>query len=616
VRTDVAGFAGFAERGPLPPPVTDLNFDPSTIALRLTSWKEYTAHFGGFTRYGYLAYAVRAFFENGGTECYVARVAAITADDPQGRPSNALVTVPAGAPAPIPALTLTADVARNSNTIPISAHLLNAGDFIALSSAGYSDSATVTAVNGLTAILSRRLGAAHPKDTPVLRADGSCYFVARSAGNWGNRLRLRLTALDGGFFALRVTLESGDDVQPMEEEFYTRLTLTAGDPKKYAPDVLRDRSNLLDCVLSDNSSKQMSTAVFAADLSLSGGRDGLTNVTQFDFTGGPDDMRGLRLLEGIDDVAMLCVPDAVFVQPPDPPPPKPPLDDPCHPVLTKPDVPAAPPDPTSKPASITDEAQRYIQHSMIEQCDRLRDRVAILDPPPGMQARQIQLWPEAEDLRNPMGKFAALYYPWLKVPDALAITGPNREVPPCGHVAGIYARTDHTFGVQKPPANEELEFAADVVTSVSDLDQESLNDFRVNCIRAFPGRGILVWGARSLSTDAQWKFIHVRRLMSMIEDSVDQSMRWVVFEPNNEALRRTLVHSLNVFLEGIWRAGGLRGTSTAQAYFVRCDETNNPQAVIDAGQLICQVGIAIAAPMEFLVFEIRRTVAGSEVVEA
>jgi phage tail sheath protein FI len=314
---------------------------------------------------------------------------------------------------------------------------------------------------------------------------------------------------------------------------------------------------------------------------------------------------------------MLCVPDAVFVQPPDPQSPKAPPLDPCAPTPAELESAAAiPGDPTSKPASITEEAQLYIQRSMIEQCDRLRDRVAILDPPPNLQPVQMQLWPEQKDLRNPMGKFAALYYPWLKAPDALSVAGPNRPVPPCGHVAGIYARTDHTFGVQKPPANEALEFAADTVLHISDLQQEGLNDLHVNCLRSFPGRGIRVWGARSLSTEAQWKYIHTRRLMSMVEESVDKSARWTVFEQNDEALRRTLVHSLSVFLEGIWRRGGLKGATPALGFFVKCDETNNPQSLIDLGMLVCQVGLAIAAPMEFLVFEIRRTVAGSEIVES
>jgi hypothetical protein len=184
-------------------------------------------------------------------------------------------------------------------------------------------------------------------------------------------------------------------------------------------------------------------------------------------------------------------------------------------------------------------------------------------------------------------------------------------------VAGIYARSDMKNGVRKPPANEPLDFISDVEFDVDDATQGDLNDQRVNCIRTLPGRGIRVWGARSLSAaaDTQWMFIHVRRLMSYIEASVERSSRWAVFEPNDDKLRRALVHSLTVFLERIWQSGGLKGATPAEGFFVRCDETNNPPAVIDQGQLVCEVGVAVAAPMEFIIFEIRRNVESSQVVE-
>ena len=183
-------------------------------------------------------------------------------------------------------------------------------------------------------------------------------------------------------------------------------------------------------------------------------------------------------------------------------------------------------------------------------------------------------------------------------------------------MAGVYAQTDNRFGVYRPPANVPLEGVVNVIETVTSLEQEHLNPASVNVLRSFPGRGIRVWGARSLeSQDAQWRFIHVRRLLSMIEKSVDYSTQWAVFEPNDQNLRRTLTHSLSVFLRDIWRQGGLEGATTAQAYFVKCDDTNNPPAVVDAGQLICQVGVAVAAPMEFIVFDIRQTPAGSVITE-
>src|SRR5262249_17834312 len=143
-------------------------------------------------------------------------------------------------------------------------------------------------------------------------------------------------------------------------------------------------------------------------------------------------------------------------------------------------------------------------------------------------------------------KFGAVYYPWLKVPDDLALEGPNRLVPPSGHIAGAFALNDINFGVRKPPANVELQFVSDLERDVSSEQQGPLNERGINVIRAFPGRGIRVWGARSISPEPEWKFIHTRRLLSMIEDSVEKSSQWTVYEPNDDNLRNTLTHSLSV----------------------------------------------------------------------
>ena len=203
------------------------------------------------------------------------------------------------------------------------------------------------------------------------------------------------------------------------------------------------------------------------------------------------------------------------------------------------------------------------------------------------------------------------------VPDPLDVNQLARAVPSGGHVAGVYAQIDNRSGVHHPPANVALEFVTDVVDEVTALQQEELNPHDVNAIRPFRGRGIRVWGARALAArqDNDWRFIHARRLMSMIEESVFKSMQWAVFESNDYSLRRTLVHSLSVFLEAIWRQGGLKGALPSEGFYVKCDETNNPLAVVDAGQLVCEVGIAVAAPMEFIVFQIRQDPSGTVISE-
>jgi phage tail sheath protein FI len=251
---------------------------------------------------------------------------------------------------------------------------------------------------------------------------------------------------------------------------------------------------------------------------------------------------------------------------------------------------------------------------MINQCEQLRDRVAILDYPQSYKsATDLQNW------RNQfITRFGAIYYPWLEVPDDLELEGPSRLIPAAGHVAGLYASLDNQFGVARPPANAQLAFVNDVADDVTDLAQQNLNPYGINAIRSFQGRGIRVWGARSLAgaNDDDWRFIHTRRLMSMIEKSVAVCTRWAVFEPNDFSLRSTLVHSLTVFLTAIWNTGGLQGAQPSDGFYVKCDETNNPPAVVDAGQLICEVGIAVAAPMEFIVFEIHQDPAGSSISES
>jgi hypothetical protein len=174
--------------------------------------------------------------------------------------------------------------------------------------------------------------------------------------------------------------------------------------------------------------------------------------------------------------------------------------------------------------------------------------------------------------------------------------------------------------VQKPPANVELSWAVDTALAIDDRLQGPLNQAAVNVVRVIPGRGIRLWGARSLASlnpsQQDWMYIHVRRLMSAIEATVERSSRWAVFQPNNATLQRTLTHALNVLLESIRQSGGLAGTTAANSYFVICNATNNPPAVVEVGQLVCQVGVAVAAAAEFLVFELRQDVAGANLAEA
>jgi phage tail sheath protein FI len=203
--------------------------------------------------------------------------------------------------------------------------------------------------------------------------------------------------------------------------------------------------------------------------------------------------------------------------------------------------------------------------------------------------------------------FAALYYPWIFVRDPLKLgNSVVRRIPPSGHVAGVYANTDLTTGVFKAPANAVVQWAQDLTTEVTPEMQGFLNPIAVDCIRTFPGRGMRVYGARTLSNEPSWRYVNIRRLLFMIEHALLISMQWVVFEPNNVHLWHVVRVSISHFLEGLWKRGALEGNTAEQSFYVKCDETNNPQATTSLGELVIEIGVAPTAPAEFVVFRIGR----------
>ena len=249
---------------------------------------------------------------------------------------------------------------------------------------------------------------------------------------------------------------------------------------------------------------------------------------------------------------------------------------------------------------------KTVQLGMIGHCESMKDRFAILDAPRGMGIQQIKEWRTGGAGYD--SKFAALYYPWIKVANQIPKaqrTNPDEdliEIPPCGHVAGLYARVDSERGVHKAPANEILRSAVDLSLQVTRNEQDLLNPVGINCIRAFPGMGIRVWGARTLTSDPAWRYINVRRLFNYIEESIEQSTQWVVFEPNDMDLWERVKRDITAFLTRIWRTGALFGATPDQAFYVKCDAETNPPEVRDVGQLIVEIGLAPVKPAEFVVF--------------
>jgi len=317
------------------------------------------------------------------------------------------------------------------------------------------------------------------------------------------------------------------------------------------------------------------------------------------------DERGLRgLLEDIEDTDLVCVPDIMI-----------------------------------EDIRGSQETVVELQQQVLEYCKDMGDRFAILDVPPmgdGEQAlptpvsmediekdieRAIQHWQELLPTEG------ALYFPWIRVrrlrypardirmgEDVVSGTvdlSPFVWVPPCGHVAGIYARTDAQIGVHKAPANEIVEGAMDLATPLTDENQSRLNEVGMNCLRSFPGRGIRVWGARTLSGQPNWRYVNVRRLFLTLIRWIERNMRDLVFEPNGPPLWDRVRDRLGSYCYELFQRGALKGRSPDEAFFVKCDAETNPLVVREAGQLICEVGLAPIIPAEFVVVRIIQSAAGT-----
>ncbi|HKT00632.1 MAG TPA: phage tail sheath subtilisin-like domain-containing protein [Rugosimonospora sp.] len=256
------------------------------------------------------------------------------------------------------------------------------------------------------------------------------------------------------------------------------------------------------------------------------------------------------------------------------------------------------------------ETVKAVQLAMIAHCELMGDRMAILDPPPGLSPQQVKDW--RVDLAGYDSKYATLYYPWVKVFDPAS--GTNQYVPPSGHMGGVWARNDSARGVHKAPANEVVRGAIAVETQLTRIEQELLNPIGVNCIRSFPGRGIRVWGARTLSSDPAWRYLNVRRLFNYLEESILNGTQWVVFEPNDDALWARIRRTISSFLVMEWRKGALFGLTPDEAFYVKCDRETNPAESIDAGQVMCEIGVAPVKPAEFVIFRLAQMSGGTSLV--
>jgi phage tail sheath protein FI len=363
-----------------------------------------------------------------------------------------------------------------------------------------------------------------------------------------------------GGFTLRVKMGA-------TEETYENLTLGRAKGVKTAVETINQTSQLVMVVEAQATGTVAERAPETGTYVLKApAQSALPAVQPSHFNGDVAARSGIDGLEVAEDATMICCPDLM----------------------------------SAFEAGLIDrEGVKAVQTKMIAHCELLGDRMAILDPLPGLSPQEVKKWRMSET--NYDSKFAVLYYPWLKVagPDGLPMA-----VPPCGHMAGIYSRSDHERGVHKAPANEIVRGALEAAMQITKGEQDTLNPAGVNCIRSFAGRGIRVWGARTLSSDPAWRYVNVRRLFNYVEKSIEHGTQWVVFEPNDNDLWARVRRDVGSFLTGVWRDGALFGLTAAEAFFVKCDAEINPPDVRDRGQLVVEIGMAPVKPAEFVIFRL------------
>lgn len=508
VGTAVAAFVGFTAN--YDPDVGDPT-DPTGVKPQLiTSWPQYERVYGGFAPGIFLPHAVKGFFENGGSVCYVVR---ITNPNGNGKPQRALP------------------------------------------SSGKQELETLT-VEALDPAISCEV-VIEPPSPPTEGEEPS-----------------------GQEFTLKVI----QDGQVKED--YPGVSLGRG--QRGVERLVNGRSKLIRVEVRN------APGISLAERTPAPGRYPIEpvppttkDVSPSEFEGSESSRTGYEGLAIADDVTMVAVPDLITMA-------------------------------TREDGSFDDEQYVAAQGRLVDWCERSRTKMAILDSPPGLNAQRALEW------RTSLAKdsaFGAAYYPHLVISNPLARPGATNgdrflTIPPSGHIAGVWARTDATRGVWKAPANEVCRGVARLAADITDGEQDLLNPSQVNCIRSFGTNGIRIWGARTLaSTDQSWRYVNVRRLFIFIEESIRRGTQWVVFEPNDSDLWARVRRTVAAFLHGLWLQGALVGATPEQAFFILCDESNNPESSVSDGKLVVDVGLAPVKPAEFVIFRISQWQGGAATSE-
>ena len=413
-------------------------------------------------------------------------------------------------------------------------------------------------------------------NTPTLRV------FATSPGTWGNSIQVEIGAStfhpdDGKVgeepkFSLRIRLKDG---QPPVES-YGRLSMK----EKLSSDLpnplhVEAQINGVSKYIRVEDVTDDPNIVAPPDkvawTALDGGKDGQA-LDANDFIGDEAAMNGLHAFDAVDDINIVAIPDLVS-------------------------------------SNIEGKSGRDAAIAGFTYCENRKDCFFVADTPSGLSPQDALAYKQGTGPRfggNAFNStFGALYYPWIHITDPL--TGKRKLFPPSGAVVGSYSATDVRRGVHKAPAGIEdgyLNTAADVERMITKGEHDTLNPEGINVIRKFPDAGIVIWGARTVSADPEWRYVNVRRLFLFLEESIDEGTQWVVFEPNGPNLWARIVRNVSAFLRVQWLDGKLAGSTPEQAYFVKCDEETNPQESVDLGRVVTVIGVAPLKPAEFVIFRI------------
>jgi uncharacterized protein len=604
VATSTTGFAGMTRFGPV-----HYEDGPETTKPRLiTSFTEFERVYGGLAplelddnpeRANYMAHAVRAFFNNGGRRVYVSRVFSPVADAKNQRGHLTVSNPPGFGQAEWIARWPGADgnVLVESRTVRTKS--------LAFKFPNNPDDPLQKHTWDVQ-MKSIRAGAvveiSNPPAGPPLKDNAPLVIANLRVVEVDNDGRQRFFDSTGA----EAPLPDVPNVQVVLVELRVIVTGPDGRVDSYEqlaahPDQLR----YIGKVLEANDPEDENAMVYlrwtppgnnafeaaalmiglqGADKRLQDGEDG-TTASPDDLAGAealPDKVNGvnvpatgLEALSEIDDIAIVALPDG---------------------------------------GALADaELSQAAADRLISHAERNRYRIAVVDAPQNSSITEIREFRGKFD-----SKYAALYHPWIEILDPLfpSIPGvPTRKLmlPPSGFVTGIYARNDVERGVHKAPANEVVRGLTKFEININKSRQDVLNPEGVNCLRFFEGRGSRVWGARTMSSDPEWKYVNVRRLFIYLEHSIDKATQWAVFEPNNERLWTNIRRSVEDFLYVLWRDGALIGAKPEEAFFVRCDRTTMTQNDLDNGRMICLVGVAPSRPAEFVIFRVGQWTADSKV---